>query len=113
MAQITEVKPIYDGVLIRPLSEESRTRGGLYIPDMHHGNTPYARGEVVEVGVGRPTADGAIVPLQVKKGQIVLYQRTAGIRFPLDGDRDVSLMPETAIFAILTIEETSIIELAS
>jgi hypothetical protein len=39
-----------------------------------------------------------------------VYQRTAGIRFPLHGDRDVSLVPETAVFAILEIEESSLIE---
>ena len=111
--KIKSIQPFYDGVLIRPLSEESRTKGGLYIPEVHHGNTPYARGEVVEVGIGRPTNEGNIVPLQVKKGDLVLYQRSAGIRFPIDGDRDVSLVPETAVFAILEVEEASPIVLAS
>lgn len=104
--KIKSITPLYDGVLIRPLAEDSRTKGGLYIPDVHAGNTPYARGELVEVGMGRPTADGKLVPLQVKKGQIVLYNRTAGIRFPVDGEH-LSLMPETAIHAVLEVEEES------
>jgi chaperonin GroES len=104
--KIKSISPLYDGVLIRPLAEDSRTKGGLYIPDVHHGSTPYARGEIVECGMGRPTADGKIVDLQVKKGQVVLYSRTAGVRFPVDGEH-LSLMPETAIFAVLEVEEES------
>ncbi len=111
--KIKSIAPLYDGVLIRPLAEDSRTKGGLFIPDVHAGSTPYARGQIVEVGMGRPTADGKIVPLQVSKGQVVLFNRTAGVRFPVDGEH-LSLMPETAIFAVIEVEEESpIIQLVS
>lgn len=106
--RIKSVRPTYDGVLVRPLSEESRTKGGLFIPEVHHGNKPYARGEVVAVGMGRPTDSGSTVPLQVKKGDIVLFNRSAGVVFPVEGEH-LTLMPEGGIFAILEVEESPLI----
>lgn len=104
--KIKAVKPLHDGVLVRPLSEDSRTKGGLFIPDVHHGNKPYLRAQVVTAGLGRQTEDGKNVPLQVKEGDIVLASRSAGIVFPVDGE-NLTLLPEGSIFAILEVEEQS------
>jgi chaperonin GroES len=102
--KIKAVIPKYDGVLIRPLTEDSKTKGGLHIPEVHHGNKPYARGEVVAVGSGRPTQQGNIVPCETKVGEIVLYQRGAGTVFPVEGEH-LTLVPEMAIFATIEVEE--------
>jgi chaperonin GroES len=106
--KIRGIRPTYDGVLVRPLTEDSRTKGGLYIPEVHHGNKPYARGQIVAVGMGRPADSGNVIPLQVAKDDIVLYNRSAGIIFPVNGEH-LTLLPETGIFAVLDVEESSLI----
>jgi len=106
--RIKAVKPLHDGVLVRPLSEDSRTKGGLFIPEVHHGNKPYFRAQVVQAGLGRQTEDGKNVPLQVKAGDIVLANRSAGIVFPVEGEH-LTLLPEGAIYAVLDVEESPLI----
>lgn len=69
---------LYDRLLVRPLERGSKTKGGLYVPDIARENTPYLRGEVVAAGHGRLATNGTVVPLIVKEGDVILFFRNAG-----------------------------------
>jgi chaperonin GroES len=114
--RIASVKPLYDRILVRQLDENSTTKGGLIVPTMAQENAAWAKGEVVEVGGGRVSAEGKTVPLQLKAGDIVLYPRKAGLAIPL-GDEDGSvpwvLIREGDILGSITIEEVPLIDVVT
>lgn len=66
---------LYDRLLVKVLDRSNKTRGGLYVPDVALDNTPWLRGEVIEVGHGRLATNGTVVPLMVQKGDVVLFFR--------------------------------------
>lgn len=84
-----DVRPVGDKVLVRPLSPEERTRGGLIIPDSATRH-PLA-GHVLAVGAGRVSAQGVLLPVNVKPGDLVFYNRHAGTAVKT-GDEDVVLL---------------------
>ena len=79
-----ELKPIGDKLIIKPNEEENVSEGGIIIPDMEKQQT--LKGEVVAVGVGRISDNGALIPMQSKKGDSVLYQKFAATVVEIDGD---------------------------
>lgn len=107
ITKIKSIRLLYDQVLVRPLDAEGRTSAGLYIPEIAKGNTPYARGQVVHVGPGRVTKESTFVPLQVKEGDLVMYQRKAGTVLPIN-DEHLVLLAETEVIATFEIEEHAI-----
>lgn len=70
--------PIGDKVILKPI-DEARSAGGILIPDTENENT--MRSRVVAVGPGRTTEFGTIVKPEVKKGDIVLYNKNNAVRF--------------------------------
>lgn len=111
--RISSVHPMYDRVLVRQLDENSTTKGGLIVPAMAQESSAWCKGEVVEVGLGRVSAEGKTVPLQLKPGDIVLYPRKAGLAIPL-GDEDGAtpwvLIREGDILGTITVEEVPMVE---
>lgn len=97
--------PLYDRLLVRVLDAGDRTKGGLFIPNMALDNTPWMRGEVIATGGGRLMADGNVVPLTVKPGDVVVFFRSqAGgeqLVFPSDDDGELLCIREPNILAIL------------
>lgn len=96
--------PLYDRVLIRKADSSGRTKGGLFIPEVaSESHQPLSRGEVIAVGHGRPTEHG-IIPLQVKVGDLVYYDRKAATEIPWEGDLDgnVVVLQERAILGTIT-----------
>jgi chaperonin GroES len=92
------VKPLQDRVLIKRLEEETKTVGGIIIPD-NHKEKP-AQGEVVAVGAGYRLADGTVKSLEVKKGDKVLFGKYSGTEVKVAGDNYI-IMKEDEIFGIL------------
>lgn len=95
---MTSVKPLQDRVLIKRLEEETKTAGGIIIPD-NHKEKP-AKGEVISVGTGYRMEDGKIRPLDVKKGDKVLFTKYAGTEVKVNGN-DYLIMKEDDILAIM------------
>lgn len=98
------VEMLYDRLLIRVIGESNRTKSGLFIPDMAIGNTPYIRGEVIEVGHGRVTQNGDVVPLRVTVGDVVVFFRVQGseqLVFPADDGEDLLIIRENHVAMIL------------
>lgn len=92
------LQPLGDRVVIEREESESRTAGGIVLPDSAK-NKP-SRGKVISVGDGKLLDDGSRSTLQVKAGDRVLFSSYAGDEFKL-GDRELLLMREDDILAVL------------
>lgn len=91
-------RPLYDRVLVKRLSAEDRTVGGLYLPETAKEKPQQA--EVIAVGQGRLTKTNTILPLTVKAGDTVLFGKYAGDEVKLDGE-DHIILREEDILAII------------
>ncbi|MBN1226317.1 MAG: co-chaperone GroES [Deltaproteobacteria bacterium] len=94
-----EIQPMRDGVLVKRVQEEEQTKGGIIIPDT--AKEKPMEGIVVAVGGGRTGGeDNKNIPLEVKKGDRVLFSKYAGTEIKIDGE-DYLLMKEEDIIAIV------------
>jgi chaperonin GroES len=92
------VRPLNDRVLVKRLEEETKTAGGLYIPDS--AKEKPTRGKVIAVGNGRANDDGERRALDVKAGDTILFGKYAGTEIKLDGD-ELIIMREDDILAVV------------
>lgn len=92
------IKPLSDRVLVIRVEEEQKTAGGIIIPDT--AKEKPQEGKVVSVGPGKLDKDGKRVPLEVKKGDRILFSKYAGTDIKIDGVEHV-FMKEDDILAIL------------
>ena len=92
------IKPIADRVVVEAAPAEEKTASGLYIPDT--AKEKPQRGEVVAVGEGKVSEQGALMKPQLKVGDQVLYGKYAGTEISIDGS-DYLIMRESDILAIL------------
>jgi chaperonin GroES len=91
-------RPLHDRVVLRRLDEEQKTTGGIIIPDTA-AEKPQ-QGEVLAVGPGARGDDGKIQPLDVKKGDKVLFGKWSGTEVKID-DEELLIMNETDIMGVL------------
>ncbi len=91
------LKPLGDNVLVKPLSQEEKTEGGIYLPDTAKEKSQ--EGEIVAVGPGRMIENGSRVALEVKAGDKVIYAKYGGTEFKV-GDEEYLIMRESDILAI-------------
>ena len=92
------IKPLADRVVVRPIEENETMKGGIIIPDT--AKEKPMQGEIVEVGPGRTTDEGNKTPLEVKKGDKVLYGKYSGTEVSISGE-DYLIMRESDIFAVI------------
>ena len=92
------IKPLADRVLIKPIEAEEVKRGGIIIPDT--AKEKPMQGEVKEVGDGRQTEDGKVIPMTVKKGNKILYGKYSGTEISIDGV-EMLIMRESDVLAII------------
>ncbi len=93
-----KVRPLQDGVVIKPLNAETKTASGIIIPD--NAQEKPVEGQVISVGNGRVLKDGSVVKPDVKVGDRVLYSKYAGNEIKIDGV-DHLIMREEDILAIV------------
>jgi len=93
-----QIKPLYDRVVVKPFEEQEVKKGGIIIPDT--AKEKPMEGEVMEVGSGRVTDEGKKMPLEVKKGDRILYGKYSGTEVNV-GDTEYLIMRESDIFAII------------
>jgi chaperonin GroES len=93
-----KVRPLHDQVIVQRLEEEERTKGGIIIPDT--AKEKPIEGKVIAVGTGRNKKDGTKIPLEIKKGNRVLYAKYAGTEVKIDG-KEYLIMKEDDILAII------------
>ena len=91
-------RPLHDRVVVRRLNAEEKTAGGIIIPDTAQEKP--MEGKVISVGSGVRGEDGKIVPLDVKKGDKVLFGKWSGTEVKIDG-QDLLIMKESDIMGIV------------
>ncbi len=91
-------RPLHDRVVVRRLESESKTAGGIIIPDT--AKEKPQEGEVIAVGTGARDEAGKLVPLDVKAGDKVLFGKWSGTEVKLNGE-DLLIMKESDIMGIL------------
>ena len=90
-------KPLADRVLIQPAAAEQKTTSGIIIPDT--AKEKPQEGEVIAVGPGAKNENGKLTPMDVKKGDIVLFGKWSGTEVKIDG-KEYSIMKESDIMGI-------------
>jgi chaperonin GroES len=93
-----KIRPLHDRVIIKRLDEETKTSGGLYIPDS--AKEKPIQGKVIAVGSGKRDKDGKLVALDVKAGDKVLFSKYSGTEVKIDGDEHL-IMREEDLLAVL------------
>ena len=93
------IKPLQDRVLIKRLDENTKTAGGIIIPDTVKEKP--SEGMVEAVGPGMVTPDGKLMPMTVKVGDKVLFGKWAGTEIKVKGE-DRLIIKESEILAVIT-----------
>ncbi len=91
-------RPLHDRVVVRRIEEDTKTAGGIIIPDTAKEKPMH--GEVVAVGPGGRDDAGRLVPLEVKKGDRVLFGKWSGTEVKIDG-QELLIMKESDILGIV------------
>ena len=93
-----KLKPLYDRILIKRVEEESKTAGGLFIPDT--AKEKPQQGLVVAVGNGKLQEDGSVRKLEVKSGDKILFSKYSGNEIKIDGTEHL-ILKEDDVLAVL------------
>jgi chaperonin GroES len=91
-------RPLHDRVVVKRLEEDTKTAGGIIIPDT--AKEKPQQGKVIAVGPGGRDEQGKLVPLDVKAGDIVLFGKWSGTEVKIDGE-DLLIMKESDILGVI------------
>jgi chaperonin GroES len=91
-------RPLHDRVVVRRIEENTKTAGGIIIPDTVKEKP--MQGEIIGVGPGARDESGKLVPLDVKKGDKVLFGKWSGTEVKIDGE-ELLIMKESDILGII------------
>ena len=91
-------RPLQDRILIKRIENEEKTAGGIIIPDA--AKEKPQEGKVIAVGNGKKMDDGNVVPMDVKKGDLILFGKYSGSEIKLDGKEHL-ILREDEILGIL------------
>ena len=93
-----KLKPLQDRVIVQRVEEETKTRGGIIIPDT--AKEKPAEGKIIAVGEGKTTDDGKRIPLSVQEGDRVLFGKYSGTEVKVEGE-EYLIMREDDILGII------------
>jgi len=93
-----KIRPLHDRIIVKRLEEEEKTKGGIIIPDT--AKEKPVEGKVIAVGDGRIREDGSKLPLEIKKGDRVLFAKYGGTEIKIDGEEHL-MMKEDDILAVI------------
>jgi len=96
---IMKFRPLHDRVVVKRVDSETKTSGGIIIPDTA-AEKPQ-QGEVIAVGPGTRDESGKLVALDIKKGDKVLFGKWSGTEVKIDGE-DLLIMKESDIMGVLS-----------
>lgn len=91
-------RPLHDRVMLRRVEPETKTKGGIIIPDS--ATEKPMEGEVVAVGSGLRDESGKVIPLDVKAGDRVLFSKWSGTEISMDGE-EYLVMKESDIMGVI------------
>jgi chaperonin GroES len=90
-----KIRPLQDRILVKRIDEESKTKGGIIIPDTAKEKPQEAK--VIAVGKGKVTDDGKLQPLDVKKGDRVLISKYSGTEVNVEGEEHLIIREEDVL----------------
>ena len=93
-----QLQPLNDRIVVKRTEEEEVTKGGIIIPDT--AKEKPIQGKVLAVGTGKVMDDGSKLPLDVKKGDTVLFSKYAGAEVKIEGE-DLLIMREDDVLAVV------------
>ena len=93
-----KLRPLQDRILVKRVEEESKTKGGIIIPDT--AKEKPAEGKVVAVGNGKVGDDGKRIPLEIKKGDRILFGKYSGTEVKIEGEEHL-VMREDDVLAVI------------
>ena len=93
-----KVRPLRDRIIVKRLDEETKTAGGIYIPDSAQEKP--MNGLIVAVGKGKVSEDGNVTPLVVKEGDTILFGKYSGTEIKIGGE-DFLIMREDDVLGIV------------
>ena len=91
-------RPLHDRVVVRRLEEDTKTAGGIIIPETAQ-EKPQT-GEILAIGNGTKSENGEVTPLDVKAGDKILFGKWSGTEVKLDGE-DLLIMKESDIMGVI------------
>ena len=91
-------RPLHDRVLVKRVESDAKTKGGIIIPDTAQEKP--MEGKVIAVGAGTRGEDGKLHPLDVKKGDKIIFGKWSGTEVKVDGD-ELLIMKESDIMGII------------
>ncbi len=92
-----ELIPLHDNVIVKPIEAQTTTASGIVIPDTANKEKPM-RGEVIAVGPGK-TEDGKLIPVGVKKGDVVIFTKYAPTEIKVNNE-ELYVMGSDSLLAI-------------
>jgi chaperonin GroES len=93
-----KIRPLHDRILVKRIEEETKTAGGLFIPDAAKEKPIQAK--VIAVGAGKRDKDGKLHALDVKAGDRVLFSKYSGSEVKIDGEEHL-IMREDDLLAVI------------
>ena len=93
-----KIRPLHNRVIVKRKDADEKTASGIIIPDT--AKEKPQEGEVIAVGSGVRTDDGTILPLDVKKGDVILFGKYAGTEIKIEGE-DYLMMTEDDILGVI------------
>lgn len=93
-----KLRPLQDRILVKRVAEEGKTKGGIIIPDT--AKEKPAEGKVIAAGNGKLADDGKRIPLEIKKGDRILFGKYSGTEVKIDGEEQL-IMREDDVLGII------------
>ena len=94
------LKPLGDRIIVKRLEAETKTKGGIIIPDS--AKEKPSEGKVVAVGAGALNTEGKLIPMTVKEGDIIFFAKWGGTEVKVEGE-DYIILKESDVLAIKTV----------
>ncbi len=92
------IRPLHDRIIVERVEEETKTAGGLIIPDT--AKEKPQEGRVIAVGKGKKTEDGKVLPLDVKVGDKILFGKYSGTEIKVEG-KEYLMMREDDVLGVV------------
>ena len=93
-----KIRPLQDRILVKRIDEEEKTKGGIIIPDT--AKEKPQEGKILAVGKGKVSEDGKLQPLDVKKGNRILFSKYAGTEVNIENEEHL-IIREDDVLGIL------------
>ena len=90
-----KIRPLQDRILVTRIEEEEKTKGGIIIPDT--AKEKPSEGKVVAVGKGKVLDDGKLHPLEIKKGDRVLFSKYSGSEVNIEGEEHLIIREDDVL----------------